>query len=245
MSNIDFFNQLARHSSNYLNTGRMFGFNFKVFKRTFNDIDYKIKFQPSDEVLDLGGGAGQLTRLIAQKCHHIVLADAAAEALKLARRNLTNRSNADFSLCDISQPLPFANEKFDKIICYSVVHYLNNYQEFQYLIKELLRISKPNAKILIADIPLQEKYDFDLLQRKSNFLKNFILNQKYYFKKFITQFFYRLKGADPSQVTGLSYTKKIITELLGDFKDLEHKFLEQDPSLPSANSREDLLIIKK
>ncbi len=246
MTNINFFNQLAQTSTGSLNTGRMVGSHPRVFKHTFGDIKRKLNFKTTDNILDLGGGAGQITAHLASQVRHVVLADGAPSAIKLAKVNLRRFNNLSFQLTDITQlPLPFADHQFDKAICYSLVHYLDNYRQFENLIKELLRVTKPNSQILIADIPLKEKYIQDLEDRKKNPLKNFFLNQRYYLKKFITNLIYKLKGADVSQVRGLSYTKHIINQILNKFHSIEYKFLEQDARLPSVNSREDLLIIKK
>lgn len=246
MSNLDFFNQLAKTTNTYLNTARMVSFNFGIFKKTFDDVNRKLNFQMDDMVLDLGGGCGQITRYIAEACREVVLADGAPETLRVAQKTLKNHANISYQVLDIRKPpLPFSSNRFDKILCYSVVHYLESLEEFEILIAEFLRISKPQGKILIGDIPLKEKYESYLQERRKSPLKNFVLNQRYYLKKYFTQLFYKIKGINADLVKGLIYTKDAIAGILQKFSNIRFEFLKQDPKLPFANSREDLLIIKK
>jgi ubiquinone/menaquinone biosynthesis C-methylase UbiE len=245
MSNIDFFDELALKSNSYMNTARMFSLNFNVYQDTFNDIDKKMEFRPQDIVLDLGGGCGQITKYIARRCEKVILADGAKEAVKFAENNLKNYHNVGYSIFDITDfPLPFSDYKFDKIICYSVVHYLRNYGQFEKLLKELLRISKAGGKILIGDVPLVEKYQLNLDRRAQKPVKNFLLNSRYRIKKFFTKLFYSFQGIAVPQIAGMKYDKESIRKIVASAGISEFQFLIQNPCLPAADSREDLLIIK-
>lgn len=246
MSNIDFFNELALKTNSYLNTARMFSLNFNVYRDTFNDINKKMEFRPRDVVLDLGGGCGQITKYIAERCEKVFLADGASEAVKFAENKFKNYNNINYLILNITDsPLPFSDCQFDKIICYSVVHYLRNYEQFENLLKELLRISKAGGKILIGDIPLIEKYQLNLEQRAQKPIKNFLLNLRYRVKKFFTKLFYSFQGIFAPQIISIKYTKESIRKIIASAGILEFQFLIQNPCLPAANSREDLLIIKK
>lgn len=229
-----------------MSNARMASLDFGVYDRTFADIDRKIEFLPGDVVLDLGGGTGQISGLIAGKAGRVVLADGAGEALRAAREILADLPNLSFVHLNIEQsPLVFANSAFDKIICYSVVHYLKDQSSFAALISEMLRIVKSEGKIFIGDIPLSDKGKRYLDERKKHFFQNLLGNLKYYFRKFLTAFFYRLKGIRDTQVSGVVYSKDGMEEVLSRIGGINYRFLEQDASLPFANSREDLLIIKK
>lgn len=246
MSNIDFFNELALKTNSYMNTARMFSLNFNVYRDTFNDINKKMEFRPQDVVLDLGGGCGQITKYIAERCEKVILADGAEEAVKFAKNKLKNYHNVGYSIFDITAfPLPFSDCKFDKIICYSVVHYLQDYGQFENLLKELLRISKTGGKILIGDIPLVEKYQLNLRQRAQKPVNNFLLNSRYKIKKFFTKLFYSLQGIAVPQIAGMKYDKESISKIVVSAGISEFQFLIQNPRLPAADSREDLLITKK
>lgn len=239
MGNISYFNQLAGRGNN----DRLLQFN--VYKRVFNDISKKISIVSGDVVLDLGAGCGELTKFMADKCNHIVLADGAPNAIEYAKKKLKDYNNISYEIADITKlPLPFVNGQFNKIICYSVVHYVEGLENFYNLLADLLRIIKPRGSILIGDIPLSDKYARNLEERKKYPIKNYLLNQKYYLKKSIIDFLRKMKKADTSQVCGTSYTKEAIENILRRFNNIEFNFLEQDKKLPLADSREDLLITK-
>ena len=245
MGNIGVFNQLATNTNTYLNTARPFSLDFQVYRRTFDDIDRKLGFRSEDRVLDLGGGCGQITKYIAAKVTEVVLADGANNTLAVAQKNLRPHANITYRLIDITVlPLPFLDDYFDHVVCYSVVHYLNNFDEFSRLVAELLRVTKPGGKILIGEIPLSDKSSAYFKERRKRPLLNFLLNVRYYCKKYLTKLFYVLDGVDDAQLKGLTYDRKIISDILNTFSSARFEFLAQDKKLPVANSREDVLIVK-
>ena len=246
MGTVEFFDQLARSTDSYLNTARMVSLRPGVFKLTMADIDRKITLQKTDSVLDLGGGCGQLTELLAVRCGSVVLCDGAASVLETAQRQLQTHSNVSYVQADITKlPLPFGDSQFDTVICYSVVHYLQSMAQFAALLDELLRIVKPGGKILVGDMPLVDRYQKNLAEREKNKVRKILLNLRYRMKRGATQFLYKRKGLDPSQVSGMRYDRQAVLEVLNQ-KGLEKfEFIEQDRRLPSADSREDLLIVKE
>lgn len=240
MSNISYFNQLAGKSNN----DRILQFN--VYQKIFKDINKKILISKNDYILDLGGGTGELTGLMASACRQIILADGAKKTIEYAGQKLKIFNNISFRIADILRlPLPFSGNQFDKVVCYSVIHYAESLDNFYKLTLDLIRITKPGGKILIGDIPLADKYGANLQNRKSRPVNNFLLNQKYYIKKYLINLIHRLKKVDASQVKGLSYTKEAIEKILGKIANISYEIMEQSRDLPLADSREDLLIIKK
>lgn len=240
MSSISYFNQLAGKGNN----DRILQFN--VYQKIFKDINKKILISKNDYILDLGGGTGELTGLMAPACRQIILADGAEKTIEYAGQKLKSFNNISFRIADILRlPLPFSGNQFDKVVCYSVIHYAASLDNFYKLILDLIRITKPGGKILIGDIPLDDKYRANLQNRKNYPVNNFLLNQKYYIKKYLINLIHRLKKIDASQVKGLSYTKEAIEKVLGKIANISYEIMEQGRDLPLADSREDLLIVKK
>lgn len=245
MNSIDFYNKMSAKFLLNLTNGRMLSFNPGIYRRIFDDINSKLNFKQTDFVLDLGGGTGLITQHIGQNCAKIELADGAELVLTTAKKKLSRLDNVLYGLVDIEKKLPYKENFFDKILCYSVVHCLSDYKYFIDLLEELVRIVKPNGgAILIGDIPLDEKYKFNLENRKKYPLKNFLLNQKYYIKKFITRLFYRLNNLADVPKNNIYFTRERIINELKKIDGINYRFLEQNEQLPCANSREDLLIIK-
>jgi len=239
MNNEEFFNKLADKAGDWMGSGRYFTLKTDCYKSIFHDIINKIPIDDRDIVLDLGGGTGGITKYIAERCKHVILADFARTAIKKAEERLKDYQNVSFLLLDINDNFPSFEFKFDKIICYSVIHNLNNHEEFGKLIAKLLKITEPQGLIFFGDIPLSEKYMANLETRKF-----FLMDSMYIIRKNISNFIYFIKGINGREVKGISYTKDIIKNILSSFANIDYIFFEQDKRLPFANSREDLIIRK-
>ncbi|MFH1662265.1 MAG: class I SAM-dependent methyltransferase [Candidatus Falkowbacteria bacterium] len=239
MGNLKMYNQLVGVGKN----GRFLQFN--PYKKVFNDINKKINITKQDIMLDLGGGCGEITKLISKECNTIVLSDGAEKAIEYAKNKLEKYNNISYKIADVTKlPLPFSDNQFDKIVCYSVIQYIDGARGLHDLIVDLLRITKSNGKIFIGDIPLREKYRFNLEERKKYPIKNFLLNQKYYFKRYAIKCMHKIRKIDTTEIKGTDYTKNEIENMLNKFSNIKYKFLEQDKQLIFSNSREDLIITK-
>lgn len=245
MSSISFFDELAEKTSVKINSGRYYFFGSDIHKKIYADIIKKISFEQKDNVLDLGGGTGEIAKYIAQYCGNLTLIDGAEKAVARARENLKKYKNVTCIVCDLRCGLPLEDLQFSKIICYSLVHYLSH-EDFKNLLDLLLKKIKPGGLIFIGDIPFHEKYVKNLEERKKNPLNNWILNQKYFLRKNFTNLIYKLNNITPACAgEGAIYTKEFVLSILGKCSNIEYAFFEQSSNLPFFNSREDLLIIKK
>ncbi|MBU1901590.1 methyltransferase domain-containing protein, partial [Patescibacteria group bacterium] len=223
MTNIDFFNDLAQKTSKHLNGGRMF-FHIFVEKKIVRDVHEKLTISSKDILLDLGGGCGNITKYLLEKCHQVCLADMAEQTISVAKKKLSKFSNVVYKIVDINQDLPFKDSEFDKIVCYSVVHYLDKKEYIEGLILELIRITNSDGKILIGDIPLKEKHASLLKEREKKTIKNFFLNQKYFFDKRLLRYIYTKKGINISQVKGVNYTQIFLENILKDIPNIKFYF---------------------
>jgi len=97
-------------------------------------------------VLDAGGGIGQWAMALAQTCGHVDVVDISSERLFIGReiaaregiRNLEFRHGA-------LEALPFEDNTFDAVICYSVFMFANG----DVAMKEFRRVLKPGGKLYI------------------------------------------------------------------------------------------------
>ena len=83
-----------------------------------------LKERGMKSVLDLGCGTGRHVVLVRKNEFHTVGLDNAPTALKLTHEWLQNEHlDADLTLADMRQPLPFKSGSFDAVISTQVIHH--------------------------------------------------------------------------------------------------------------------------
>jgi ubiquinone/menaquinone biosynthesis C-methylase UbiE len=131
------------------------------------DIKNKLNFNSDDVVLDVGCGSGIVLSVIKKFVREVTGIDFSEQMILLAKEN--NR-NINFYVYQ-SDNMPFEDNYFNKIICYSVFHYFQDIDYAYKTIDEFLRVCKPGGKILLGDIP--SKIHF---KKKIPIYKRFIVN---------------------------------------------------------------------
>ena len=132
-----------------------------IQKQVWNNIAeewYEFKINPSEKVLnflkdkkgkilDLGAGAGRhLTKI---KDGKMYLVDFSSKMIKLARERAKEKEiEAEFKIANLTK-LPFKKEFFDNAIAVAVFHCIKPKSQ-EKAVKELFRVLKPKAKVLIA-----------------------------------------------------------------------------------------------
>lgn len=123
--------------------------------------------QPGQQVLDLAGGTGDLTRLVAQRIGpqgHVVLSDINAAMLANGRARLLDggiTGNVTFARVDAEQ-LPFRDGTFDLI---TIAFGLRNVTDKQHALDAMYRALKPGGRLLVLEFSrpagaLKPAYDF-------------------------------------------------------------------------------------
>jgi len=246
---IDLFNNLTSVTNNKVcQNGGFFTMDKKIYQKIFNDIDKSLQFDKEDIVLDIGCGNGEITKFIAPRVKEVILVDGAAKMLEFAHKATQNFENTEFKIIDLNKPLNISElGAFDKIFCYSVVQYLDDYQKFENLLREMVRALKPGGKILVGDIPLADKREKYLRERRKKPLINLFGNLKHFFKKTITSLIVNNIGKNV-EARGVIYSNRdIINQSIISLneKNVNSIWVEQDKKLLFSVSREDLLIFKK
>jgi len=131
-------------------------------RKVWNNIAeewYEFKINPSEKVLDflkgkkgkildLGGGAGR--HLVKIKDGKMYLVDFSKNMIKLAKKRAKEKKiEAEFSVADLIK-LPFKNNFFDSAIAIAVFHCIKGEENREKAVRELFRVLKPKAKVLIA-----------------------------------------------------------------------------------------------
>lgn len=109
--------------------------------------------RPGQQVLDIAGGTGDLTRQFAKRVGPkglVVLADINASMLQVGREKLLNQGyigNIDYLQCN-AESLPFPENSFH---CISIAFGLRNVTDKQAALNEMHRVLKPGGKAMILE----------------------------------------------------------------------------------------------
>jgi len=100
-------------------------------------------------VLDAGCGIGEVSNEIAKKAQMVVGVDFSTEMTRFSRASSRRlgRANAEFLVCDI-EIMPFIDHCFDRVVCSSVLHYMN-LPSVVTTLRELKRVTKDHGLIVL------------------------------------------------------------------------------------------------
>jgi len=138
MSQVDFFIFIAEKWDSTIN----------VDEERINKLLSQISITNGDSILDVGTGTGVLIPFYnaINKDGKVTGVDISQGMLNIAKRKFTQLNNVKFKILDVENE--FIEEKFDKIVLYSMFPHLNNKVE---TIKKLVNNNlKENGKLLIA-----------------------------------------------------------------------------------------------
>lgn len=132
------------------------------------------RVRPGQEVLDLAGGSGDLTRMLCQKVGqtgHVVLADINAAMLAVGRDRLLDEGlhgNVNYVQAN-AQSLPFADNRFD---CITIAFGLRNVTDKAAALRSMFRVCRPGGKVMVLEFstptlpglkPVYDWYSFNVL----------------------------------------------------------------------------------
>ena len=131
--------------------------------------------QPSQQVLDLAGGTGDLTRLMSPRVApggHIILSDINAAMLTVGRERLLDNGihgNVTFAQANAEQ-LPFPDNSFDLV---TMAFGLRNVTDKQRALHAIYGTLKPGGRLLVLEFsrpvsalkPVYDFYSFNILPR--------------------------------------------------------------------------------
>ncbi|MFI4955430.1 MAG: class I SAM-dependent methyltransferase [Gammaproteobacteria bacterium] len=130
------------------------------------------QIEPGQAVLDLAGGTGDITALIAKqlgKSGHLVLADINHNMVIQGRERLLNQGicRVDFAIANAEQ-LPFPDNYFHRV---TIGFGLRNVTHKELALQEILRTLRPGGRLLVLEFsrpnallqPLYDTYSFKLL----------------------------------------------------------------------------------
>jgi SAM-dependent methyltransferase len=111
--------------------------------------NFLLKQLPSrcENILDLGCGTGEFSRLLAERCDRVVAIDLSPQMIAVAKQNSQAYRNIDFQVADILK-WEFPVEQFDAIVSIATFHHL----PLENLLPSLNTALKPRGKLVILDL---------------------------------------------------------------------------------------------
>ncbi len=97
------------------------------------------------DILDAGGGTGEMTRTLAALGHRITLNDISEESLAVAREKCREFSNVNYHLSPIHD-VP-KDKKYDLVICHAVMEWIS---DAELLLESLSGLLKPNGVLSLS-----------------------------------------------------------------------------------------------
>lgn len=139
------------------------------------------KLRQGSKVLDLAGGTGDVSRLLAKSMNGtgtVILSDINQPMLMLGRDRCIDENLARNIVCvqANAQYLPFSDYEFDLV---TIAFGLRNVTDKGQALREIYRVLKPGAKLLILEFSelqltsltsVYEKFSFDILPKIGEFV---------------------------------------------------------------------------
>lgn len=138
------FDQIAPLSDNGWNH------NIRYYKYLLKHIPHHC-----EDVLDVGCGIGEFSRLLARRSKRVLAFDLSPESIRIAEEQSKQHSNIDFRVAD-AMTYEYPNGQFDCIVSIATLHHL----EADETLSKLRKALKPNGSLIILDV-LQEEGVYD------------------------------------------------------------------------------------
>lgn len=103
----------------------------------------------NQNVLDIGCGNGQLTKVMAQNAKKVIGVDTSDEMLRQAKMNLINVKNLQFVQASADQ-LTFDNKTFDTVVASMLINTLSKADTVKNIFMEVRRILVPSGRFIIT-----------------------------------------------------------------------------------------------
>ena len=110
----------------------------------FKELERDINFLKTDQILDVGCGAGIQTLCLGKKCGHIVGIDIEKDLIEYTHylsSKLRGNISSQFKCCPL-QDAAFPENYFDKIFSICVIEHIPDYEK---VVAEIYRILKPSG----------------------------------------------------------------------------------------------------
>jgi len=210
-------------------------FQAEAERKILFDLLVKLDLKVSDSLLEIGCGPGNLLVPLSSFCRTSAGIDNEVVLSRLRARFDSETEIHCYPGDFLEMDLP--ETAFDKILVYSVMHYISNREEVFAFISRALSLLKPGGRMLIGDLPNTSK--------KSRFMKST------YGQQIAKQWAELVNNAGDEDVMVnvdnevISFDDTVVLDLMAFIrnKGFDSFLLPQPLDLPFGGSREDILVV--
>lgn len=142
------------------------------WKHLVNSFYKLIDITADSDILDIGCGSGAFLEHI-KKYKSISGVDYSKSAIS----QIKNKIKGNFQVAEAAN-LPFEENSFNIIICFSVFFYFPSLMYAEKVINEMMRVCKPRGQIFIGDINDADKRDlYNTIREKENRDKKHLIKE--------------------------------------------------------------------
>lgn len=211
----------------------------EVAKATALDVRHKLNLQPDDLLVEIGAGSGAFLACVLHEGQMGVGFDYCDQQINAGRRFGVDASRIKLGVAEAAQ-IPLLANSFDKVLCYSVMHYFPDDRYLRAALFEMLRICRVGGTILLGDVAgVMERTRKTLLRAKcSPFLADTVLLPLLPLRSA----FRKLARKTPRE--GRYFRRSFLHQLLKPLA-CRYEILDQDiPGRPASRSRFDIRLTK-
>lgn len=132
------------------NIGNACVLDFSIMDAISEDAKEKLEIDRDNILLDVGCATGRVTFELSEHVKKAVGTDFSQKMIERAKREY-KKDNLAFEVCPAHE-LPFPDNSFDRLLCYSVFLYFPDLDYTKEVLNEFIRVTKPNGIILVGDI---------------------------------------------------------------------------------------------
>ena len=137
----------------------------KIFSRILSQLELK----GNEKILEIGGGHGWASALMKRKYpdSYVVLSDISPDAVRFVE-NYENILKVwlDEKWSFNCRNMPFQENQFDVLFTFASFHHFGVNNDFNSVLKELVKVIKPGGKILLLYEPSTPKYLYNIAYRR-------------------------------------------------------------------------------
>lgn len=164
----ELYNEDAKNLKSTVSLSGRLSFQRYALKGIVPDVVRKLELKPTDTLLDIGCNCGEVTIPLSFLCDSVTGVDGKEVVERLKERapgiNNIETITGDFMGVNI-------DKKFDCILIYSVLVYMDSYEEKARFIKKAAELLKPGGRLLVGDIinsSVQKRFGESQLGEKVN-----------------------------------------------------------------------------